>query len=119
MVKLQWLTIQVLVVAIFLVKETRSLKTCEYPAVYGFGDSLIDVGNSIAALPRQFAVAEVDPYGIYWPLHAADRLSDGKLFVDFVCKLNNHAFPYYNSQVVYKLVGVRFSHLDEASWGVC
>lgn len=92
MMKLQWLTIQALVVAIFLVKETRSLKTCEYPAVYGFGDSLIDVGNSIAALPRQFAGAEVDPNGVYWPLRAADRLSDGKLFVDFVCKLINNRF---------------------------
>lgn len=104
MMKLQWLTIQVLVVAIFLVKESRSLKTCEYPAVYGFGDSLVDVGNSIAALPHQFAGAEVDPNGAYWPLRAADRLSDGKLFVDFVCKLNDHFYVD--------------DHLDDASWGV-
>ena len=62
----------------------QPLPNCSYPAVYGFGDSLTDVGNAIAAFPDKFAGAELDPNGILFPMHAADRLSDGKLLVDFL-----------------------------------
>lgn len=62
----------------------KALPNCTYPAVYSFGDSLTDVGNSIAAFPEQFAASEEDPYGVEFPQHAADRLSDGKLLVDFL-----------------------------------
>lgn len=57
---------------------------CSFPAVYAFGDSLSDTGNSIAAFPDQFANAELDPQGLEFPMHAADRYTDGKLLLDFL-----------------------------------
>ncbi|KAG0627096.1 hypothetical protein M758_2G173600 [Ceratodon purpureus] len=61
-----------------------ALPECNFPAVYAFGDSLTDNGNAIAAFPDQFANAELDPNGVEFPMHAADRYSDGKLVVDFL-----------------------------------
>ena len=61
--------------------------TCQFPAIYAFGDSLTDVGNAIAAFPNQFTYAESSPNGVVWPLHSADRMCDGRLLVDFFCKL--------------------------------
>lgn len=63
---------------------SKALPDCSYPAIYSFGDSLTDVGNSIAAFPDQFGYSEEEPYGVEFPKHAADRLSDGKLLVDFL-----------------------------------
>jgi hypothetical protein len=62
----------------------QSLPDCFYPALYAFGDSLTDVGNAIAAFPDQFKHAEIAPNGFQFPMHAADRLCDGKLLVDFM-----------------------------------
>lgn len=64
--------------------NTTNVTTCSFSAVYAFGDSLIDVGNAIAAFPNQFAYAEESPNGVSWPSHSADRMSDGKLLVDFI-----------------------------------
>lgn len=60
-----------------------TLPNCSFPAIYSFGDSLTDVGNGIAVFPDQFAHSELEPYGVSFPLHAADRFSDGHLVVDF------------------------------------
>lgn len=64
--------------------NAKALPNCSYPAVYSFGDSLTDTGNSIAAFPDQFAQVELDPYGVEFPMHAADRYSDGKLPIDYL-----------------------------------
>lgn len=69
-------------------KGVDSATVCEYPAVYSFGDSLVDNGNSIAAFPVQFAYAEANPNGALWASHAADRMCDGTLLVDFFCKFS-------------------------------
>jgi alpha-L-fucosidase len=61
-----------------------TLPNCSFPAVYAFGDSLTDVGNAIAAFPEKFAHSELNPYGVEFPQHPADRYSDGKLFIDFL-----------------------------------
>lgn len=82
----------ILLVAVTSSVWSKALPNCSYPAVYSFGDSLTDVGNSIAAFPDQFGYSEEDPYGVEFPAHAADRLSDGKLLVDFIgqsCSLQN------------------------------
>jgi len=63
---------------------SAALRNCSYPAVYSFGDSLSDVGNSIAAFPLHFANAELSPNGNLFPMHPADRYCDGKLLVDFL-----------------------------------
>ena len=68
---------------------SANVTSCKFPAVYGFGDFVVDVGNAIAAFPSQFAYAEVNPNGIFWPAHSADRMCDGKLLIDFVCKYLN------------------------------
>ncbi|KAG0631128.1 hypothetical protein M758_1G229400 [Ceratodon purpureus] len=77
-----------LVVLCFVSQVTKAqaatLPNCSYPGVFSFGDSLSDVGNSIAAFPEQFAHAELDPNGHIFPQHAADRFTDGKLLVDFL-----------------------------------
>lgn len=69
----------------------ESLPNCSYPALYNFGDSLSDVGNAIAAFPTQFKHAEMAPNGYQFPMHGADRLSDGKLFVDFMGMIYVHS----------------------------
>jgi hypothetical protein len=61
-----------------------TLPLCAYPGIFAFGDSLSDTGNSIAAFPEQFANAELDPNGQAFPMHAADRFTDGKLLLDFL-----------------------------------
>jgi alpha-L-fucosidase len=63
---------------------SAALPNCSYAGVFAFGDSLSDTGNSIAAFPNKFANAELDPNGILFPTHAADRFTDGKLLVDFL-----------------------------------
>jgi hypothetical protein len=79
-------TMLVMLVVVLEVASAATLPNCSYPAVYAFGDSLTDTGNSIAAFPEKFANAEQDPNGILFPTHAADRFTDGKLFVDFLGK---------------------------------
>ncbi|XP_024360448.1 GDSL esterase/lipase At5g14450 isoform X2 [Physcomitrium patens] len=64
--------------------SSKALPNCSYPAVYSFGDSLSDVGNSITTFPDKFALSELDPFEVEYPMHADDRLSDGKLLVDFI-----------------------------------
>lgn len=61
-----------------------ALPNCSYPAIFAFGDSLTDTGNSIAAFPELFKEAELDPMGQEFPMHAADRYTDGKLLLDFL-----------------------------------
>jgi alpha-L-fucosidase len=84
------LALVVVVVVAQLPSSVVALKNCSRPAIYAFGDSLTDVGNSIAAFPDQFYEEELDPelgaYGVEFPMHGADRWSDGKLLVDFLGK---------------------------------
>lgn len=61
-----------------------TLPNCTFPALYAFGDSLTDTGNAIAAYPGKFGNSEIDPYGVEFPMHPADRFSDGKLLIDFL-----------------------------------
>ncbi|KAG0601664.1 hypothetical protein M758_11G130200 [Ceratodon purpureus] len=85
-----WAMKHVLIVMSSLLMEAtplvwgKKLPNCSYPAIYSFGDSLTDTGNSIAAFPDQFAKVELDPYGTEWPMHGADRYCDGKVLDDFL-----------------------------------
>lgn len=75
-----------LVCALFqvAVAESSSLPLCNSAGVFAFGDSLTDTGNGIAAFPDQFANAELPPNGQQFPMHSANRYSDGKLLIDFL-----------------------------------
>ena len=68
----------------FQSSDAVALKNCSNRVVYAFGDSLSDVGNSIAAFPGQFANAELSPNGVQFPMHPADCFCDGKVLVDFL-----------------------------------
>ena len=70
--------------AVFQVTAAADQPLCAYSGIFAFGDSLSDTGNSIAAFPEQFANAELDPNGQAFPMHAADRFTDGKLLLDFL-----------------------------------
>jgi hypothetical protein len=83
--------------AFHVASAAQDLPECKFPAVYAFGDSLTDTGNSIAAFPDQFANAELDPHGVLFPGHAADRYTDGKLLIDF---LGTYAAPSLESREV-------------------
>ena len=87
---LSWAVLAVLVSCLHMIPVAESLQNCSiYSAIYTFGDSLSDVGNSIAAFPDRYAHAEVLPNGYIFPEHAADRLCDGKLLTDFMGKCSN------------------------------
>lgn len=84
---MQALVAALCVFAVMQVTVAQSgLPLCAYPGIFAFGDSLSDTGNSIAAFPEQFANAELDPNGQQFPMHAADRFTDGKLLLDFLGK---------------------------------
>ena len=92
-VRMRWSYVLVLLVMSLCCNApvVESLPNCSYPALYNFGDSLSDVGNAIAAFPTQFKHAEMAPNGYQFPMHGADRLSDGKLFVDFMGMIYVHS----------------------------
>lgn len=79
----------------FAAVAQADLPLCAYPGIFAFGDSLSDTGNGIAAFPEQFANAELDPNGQEFPMHAADRYTDGKLLLDFLGMCNYYIFRYY------------------------
>lgn len=96
---MRWSYVLVLLVMILCCNTpvVESLPNCSYPALYNFGDSLSDVGNAIAAFPTQFKHAEMAPNGYQFPMHGADRLSDGKLFVDFmgIIFIQHHSLHFF------------------------
>lgn len=47
-------------------------------ALYAFGDSFVDTGNS--------AYYRAPPYGMTWPGHGAGRACDGRNQVDYLGK---------------------------------
>ena len=58
-----------------------SLKSCNFPAVYNFGDSNSDTGAISAA------IGEVPPpNGVAFFGRSAGRHSDGRLIIDFISK---------------------------------
>lgn len=57
------------------------------PAMYIFGDSLVDVGNN-NHLKLSFSKADYHPYGVDFPNHIpTGRFSNGKNAADFLGKL--------------------------------
>lgn len=77
-------TVAISCCCLFQAVDSKSI--CSYPAVYAFGDSIAENGNAIASFPGQFKYEEMNPYGVTWPGHGADRWCDGKNFIDYLCK---------------------------------
>jgi len=79
-----WTLGALLLLSCWFAVAQADLPLCAYPGIFAFGDSLSDTGNGIAAFPELFANAELDPNGQEFPMHAADRYTDGKLLLDFL-----------------------------------
>jgi len=60
-------------------EETKSSQSCDFPAIFNFGDSNSDTGCMSAA----FYPAAL-PYGETFFHEAAGRASDGRLIIDFI-----------------------------------
>lgn len=59
------------------------------PALFVFGDSLVEVGNN--NFLNSIAKANFFPYGIDYSRGNTGRFSNGKSFIDFVGILFNHS----------------------------
>lgn len=60
-------------------KKVMDLPSCNYPALYNFGDSNSDTGGGAAAFFPPAA-----PCGETYFLRPAGRASDGRLIIDFI-----------------------------------
>ncbi|KAJ3692163.1 hypothetical protein LUZ60_012513 [Juncus effusus] len=71
---------------LLLVLRPSSSEAQQYPAVFNFGDSLVDAGNLIVdGIPDFLATARL-PYGSTFFGYPTGRCSDGRLVVDFICE---------------------------------
>ncbi|KAJ9166652.1 hypothetical protein P3X46_021766 [Hevea brasiliensis] len=77
-----------------------ALKSCEFPAIFNFGDSNSDTG----AMPAAF-IPPNPPYGETYFHMPAGRYSDGRLIIDFITKSLNH--PYMSAYL--DSMGTNFS----------
>ncbi|WCJ44643.1 GDSL-like Lipase/Acylhydrolase superfamily protein [Euphorbia peplus] len=74
--------------------STFALSSCEFPAIFSFGDSNSDTGSIEAAFVRLNP-----PYGDTYFQKPAGRYCDGRLIVDFIAEKLNipHVNAYLNS----------------------
>lgn len=63
--------------------EFKSLTTCDFPAIFNFGDSNSDTGCMSAAF-----YPAILPYGETFFHEAVGRASDGRLIIDFIGNTN-------------------------------
>ncbi|KAL8253615.1 hypothetical protein R6Q59_031836 [Mikania micrantha] len=75
--------------------------SCEFPAIYNFGDSNSDTGADSAVF-GQF----ISPYGMTYFHKPAGRLSDGRLIIDFIAE--KLGLPYLSAYV--DSIGTNFRH---------
>lgn len=61
-----------------------AVKTCDFPAIFNFGDSNSDTGGLSASLSLR-----TSPYGETFFHLPVGRYSDGRLIIDFIGKIFN------------------------------
>lgn len=88
-------------------------------AILAFGDSLTDTGELVQAFIGEegFDASARPPYGITYFGRPVDRDSDGRLIIDFLCKLPSHQLPVKVSRqcmqaAILKLYNSKFSILE-------
>ena len=64
-----------------ILNPISALKSCEFPAIFNFGDSNSDTGGFVASFPPLNS-----PYGETYFHMPAGRFSDGRLIIDFIGK---------------------------------
>ncbi|CAJ1947236.1 unnamed protein product [Sphenostylis stenocarpa] len=79
------------------------------PALYVFGDSLVDGGNN-NFLPT-FARANFLPYGIDFPHGSTGRFTNGKTFADFIAEYLGLPYPppYLSPRSLNSLIGINYA----------
>lgn len=89
-----------------ILNPISALKSCEFPAIFNFGDSNSDTGGFVASFPPLNS-----PYGETYFQMPAGRFSDGRLIIDFVAKSLNLSFlsAYLDSLGTNFTVGANFA----------
>ena len=87
--KLMVLKIALLPVMILFLQHGRKGSACSYSAIYSFGDSLADTGNSLsAAVATGVNRSQLNfgnlPYGKTYFGKATGRFSDERLTIDYI-----------------------------------
>ncbi|KAK7381397.1 hypothetical protein VNO78_34056 [Psophocarpus tetragonolobus] len=82
-------------------ENNAPLGTCNFPAIYNFGDSNSDTGAAFAAFTGM-----QHPYGISFFGNISGRASDGRLIVDFLTE--ELKLPYLSAYL--NSVGSNYSH---------
>lgn len=79
-------------------------------AIFAFGASMSDTGNSEAAFPYQSVAQSNPPYGNTFFGRPANRFSDGRVVLDFfgesTRKQTNHAAKAFHYEESSRLSGV-------------
>ncbi|KAK7339619.1 hypothetical protein VNO77_20297 [Canavalia gladiata] len=101
---LRKLIVSVILLSHFLsmqAEQPKSSQTCDFPAIFNFGDSNSDTGSMSAA----FYPAAL-PYGETFFHEASGRASDGRLIIDFIAK--HLGLPYLSAYL--DSIGSSYSH---------
>ncbi|KAL5558406.1 hypothetical protein UlMin_034617 [Ulmus minor] len=77
-------------------------KSCDFPAIFNFGDSNSDTGGLASAFPSFIG----PPYGETYFGKPAGRFSDGRLVIDFIAK--SFDLPYLSAYL--NSLGTNFKH---------
>lgn len=105
------LNIVVLLLALPSIQTGENLETCEFPAIFNFGDSNSDTGGLSAAFGQAGP-----PHGETFFHSPAGRYCDGRLVIDFIAQ--SLGLPYLNAFL--DAVGSNFSHgANFATAGSC
>ncbi|KAH6825273.1 GDSL-like Lipase/Acylhydrolase superfamily protein [Perilla frutescens var. hirtella] len=94
-------TLLIVIAIIFLPTSTLGSNSCNFPAIFNFGDSNSDTGGLAAAFGQP-----PPPYGQTFFHAPAGRQSDGRLVLDFITQ--SLGLPYLSSFL--DSVGSNFSH---------
>lgn len=88
-----------------------SSKSRPFKAIYAFGDSYTDTGNTASSNgPSSFMHVSSPPYGNTFFHHPTNRYSDGRLVIDFVTQTLSLPFlPPYRNPKADKSYGVNFA----------
>ncbi|KAI5073448.1 hypothetical protein GOP47_0011461 [Adiantum capillus-veneris] len=78
--------------------EELTARSCEFPAIFNFGDSTSDTGGIHVSFPFM-TLAEEFPYGETFFHRPVNRYSDGRLLIDFIAQGLGKPFlsPYLQS----------------------
>ena len=91
--RMEYYLVMGILAVVMAILPILSHATCDYPAIFNFGDSTSDTGAIHCAFPYQSqALAEYPPYGETYFGQPTGRYGNGRLSVDFFGKLHNSSY---------------------------